>query len=89
MEPLDLEEGEEVILSLAEMPDAEAAPLLERVADLYKSVPHGKEEGPLLRILRKVRERQAELPPDTWDDLPTDLVKNRKHYMYGHPKEDD
>ena len=46
-------------------------------------------EGPLLRILRKVQERQAELPSDTWDDLPTDLVKNKKHYLYGHPKEED
>ena len=47
-----------------------------------------EKEGPLLRILRKIRERQAELPPDTWDDFPTDFVKNKKHYLYGHPKEE-
>ena len=48
-----------------------------------------QKEGPLLRILRKVQKRRAELPPDTWNDLPTDLVKNKKHHLYGHPKEDD
>ena len=45
-------------------------------------------EGPLLRILRKVQERRAELPSDTGDDLPTYLAKNKKHYLYGHPKDE-
>ena len=72
MEPLDLEEGEEVMVSVEET--------LREIVE--------QKEGPLLRILRKVQERQAELPPDTWDDLPTDLVKNKKHYLYGHPKEE-
>ena len=71
LEPLDLEEGKEVMVSVEEAP---------------REIGEQK-EGPLLRILRKVQERQAELPPDTWDDLPTDLVKNKKHYLYGHPKE--
>ena len=48
-----------------------------------------QKEGPLLRILRKVQERQAGLPQDTWDNLPADLVKNKKHYLYGHPKQED
>ena len=69
LEPLDLEEGQEVMVSVEERP---------------KEI-----EGPLLRILRKVRKRQSELPPDTWDGLPTDLAKNKKHYLYGHPKEED
>ncbi len=69
LEPLDLEEGAEVTVS---------------VEETSKEV-----EGPLLRILRKVRERQAELPPEAWDALPTDLAKNKKHYLYGHPKEEE
>ncbi len=73
LEPLDLEEGEEVMVSVDEM---------QREMGEQK-------EGPLLRILRKVQERQAELPADTWDGLPTDLVKNKKHYLYGHPKEEE
>ena len=66
LEPLDLEEGQEVMVSVEERPR--------------------EIEGPLLRILRKVRKRQSELPPDTWDGLPTDLAENKKHYLYGHPK---
>ena len=108
LEPLDLQEGEEVIVSVTETADAEATHLLGRANELDRPVsqdisvggpsdgkesrkhnPHGQKEGPLLRILRKVQERQAELPPDTWDNLPTDLVRNKKHYLYGHPKEDD
>ena len=73
LEPLDLEEGKEVVVSIEEAPQETGE----------------QKEGPLLRILRYVQERQAELPPDTWDDLPTDLVKNKKHYLYGHPKEED
>lgn len=73
LEPLDLEEGQEVVVSVEETP---------------REVENQK-EGPLSRILRKVQERQAELPPDMWDGLPTDLVKNKKHYLYGHPKEEE
>ena len=73
LEPLDLEEGREVTVSVDETP---------------REVGEQK-EGPLLRILRKVQERQAELPADTWDGLPADLVKNKKHYLYGHPKEEE
>ena len=68
LEPLDLEEGEEVEVSVTSQEAGE------------------QKEGPLLRILRKAQARQAELPPDTWNDLPTDLAKNKKHYLYGHPK---
>ena len=71
LEPLDLQEGAEVTVSVTPQENGEL------------------KEGPLLRILRKAQERQAELPPDTWDGLPTDLAKNKKHYLYGHPKEDD
>lgn len=73
LEPLDLEEGQEVVVSVEEMPGEI----------------ENRKEGPLSRILRKVQERQAELPTDVWDGLPTDLVKNKKHYLYGHPKEEE
>ena len=32
---------------------------------------------------------QKDIPPEAWNDLPTDLDKNKKHYLYGHPKEED
>ena len=45
--------------------------------------------GGLASIAAKVKELQQEIPPDAWDDLPTDLAKNKKHYLYGHSKETD
>ena len=32
---------------------------------------------------------QSKLPPDAWDGTPTDGAKNKKHYLYGHPKVED
>ena len=67
LEPLDLEEGKEVIVSIQ-------AP-----------TPQSNGEETILEMFERLRNS---VPPDTWDDLPTDLVKNKKHYLYGHPKED-
>ena len=74
LEPLDLEEGAEVTVSV------EAGPAF---------ASRSAKEGPLLRVLQKAQERQAELPPETWDNVPTDLSGNKKHYLYGHPKEEE
>ena len=68
LEPLDLEEGDEVTVLI------EGAP------------PSG---GGVAAIARKVKELQESMPPDARDDLPTDLAKNKKHYLYGQPKEED
>ena len=75
LEPLDLDEGKEVILSIQET---------EAAVDNEQSSSNGPESIPqLFERLRK------SVPPDTWDDLPTDLAKNKKHYLYGHPREED
>ena len=66
LEPLDLEDGKEVVVSIED-----AAPQA-----------NGKES--ILEMFERLRNS---VPPDTWDNLPTDLVKNKKHYLYGHPKE--
>ena len=63
LEPLDLEEGAVVSVSVEETPE--------------------EIEGPLLRILRKVRKRQAELPPDAWDGLPTNKVSAEEQAQSG------
>ena len=68
LEPLDLEEGKEVVVS---------------VEDTSQS-PKG-----LASIVEMVEEMRASYPADMWDGLPTDLAKNKKHYLYGHPKEED
>ena len=66
LEPLNLAEGEEVVVSISDASPSDNNPesMLDMFASLRKSVPH-----------------------DAWDDLPTDLAKNKKHYLYGFPKE--
>ena len=76
LEPLYVEEGAEVIVSVELVP---------------KKAPEGKpapKQG-LAAIVERVLEMQKEIPPEEWDNLPTDLAKNKKHYLYGHPKEED
>ena len=69
LEPLDLEEGAEVMVSV------EGTPV---------EVTHGSES--ILEMFQRLRES---VPPDAWDNMPTDFVKNKKHYLYGHPKEEE
>ena len=76
LEPLDLDEGAEVTVSVEDAPPPESngAPPTE-----------GSEET-LLELLERLKNS---VPPDTWDDVPSDLAMNKKHYLYGHPKEVD
>jgi len=67
-EPLDLEEGEQVTVSIEE----------------GLAVGSG-----LAGIAKRVEELHKSMPQDAWDSLPTDLARNKKHYLYGLPKEED
>ena len=71
LEPLELEEGAEVMVSV------ESA-----------TSPAGGTEGgaSILELFQRLRES---VPPDAWDNMPTDFVRNKKHYLYGHPKEEE
>ncbi|MCY3958516.1 MAG: antitoxin family protein [Chloroflexi bacterium] len=75
LEPLDLDEGKEVMVSIE---DTEAA--------VKDTPPAG--QG-LASLAARVAELRESVPPETWDGLPTDLAKNKKHYLYGHPKEEE
>ena len=68
LEPLDLEEGREVVVAIDEvpLPPPTGESILEMFERLRKSV-----------------------PPEAWDNLPTDGAKNYKHYLYGHSKVED
>ena len=68
LEPLDLEEGAEVTVSVEEAP------------------PQANGKETILEMFARLRES---VPPEEWEKLPTDLAKNKKHYLYGHPKEED
>ena len=68
LEPLDLEEGKEVVVSIEDSPSS------------------GKHRESILQMFERLRNS---VPPDTWNDLPADLTTNKKHYLYGFPKESD
>ena len=40
-------------------------------------------------ILHMFKELRESVPENTFDDWPTDLSRNFKHYLYGWPKEED
>ncbi len=74
VQPLDLEEGAEVTVSVEDGAPAKDPPPAKRG---------------LAAIVERVKEAQKSMPPDFWDGFPTDFSKNKKHYLYGHPKEED
>ena len=75
LEPIDLAEGTEVTVLVEGAEDGKAE--------------NQGSEGPLVGILTLVREMEETIPPEEWDILPRDLAKNKKHYLYGHPKIED
>ena len=115
LEPLDLEEGAEALVTvLAAAPPpgsgearevgeeagayAAAAPTkatrdpeeMRRIIDeVFRNNPRPKDGGGFSAYVRWVQEIQNALPPEAWEGGPTDLAMNKKHYLYGHPKEED
>ena len=67
LEPLDIEEGAEVRVSVEDNPPKRGTEFV-------------------LEMFDRVRDS---IPPDAWDNMPTDGSKNYKHYLYGHPKVED
>ena len=76
LEPLDLEEGSEVTVSVQD-----------GASEASGEAPAPKQG--LASIVEMVLEMQKDSPPEELANLPTDLAKNKKHYLYGHPKEED
>ena len=66
LEPLDLDEGAEVTVSIADAP------------------PPGKARESIPEMFERLRKS---VPPEAWDNMPTDGAKNYKHYLYGSPKD--
>src|SRR5262245_13791732 len=42
--------------------------------------------GPLPRILQHMAELDAQIPPEEYEKVPTDLAQNLDHYLYGAKK---
>ena len=77
LEPLDLEEGKEVEVSVRETLKA-------------KGDAPPKNPGPGAESIHDMFDRlRASIPEGAFDGMPTDGAKNYKHYLYGHPKVED
>ena len=46
----------------------------------------GKQHESILEMTDRLRQSA---PADVWDNMPTDGAKNYRHYLYGHPKEEE
>ena len=75
LEPLDLAEGAEVTLSVESPAGAKSN--------------SQSAAGALAGVLALVREMDETVPAEEWEVLPRDLAKNKKHYLYGHPRLED
>ena len=53
------------------------------VVSIQDPTPRPNGEETILEMFERLRNS---VPPDTWDDLPTDLAKNKKHYSTATPK---
>ena len=84
LEPLELEEGEEVTLSIVKIarnkPDI-PAPLKTNEERARVSGPH-----PVLAMVDRLK---AEIPGLDQIEAPPDGARNYKHYLYGFPKENE
>lgn len=85
LEPLDLEEGNEVLVSV----ESVAAGTSKNYENVSASSENSSSARGLLGIVERVQELQKSMPPEELDGVPSDGAKNYKHYLYGHPKVED
>ena len=84
IEPLDLEEGAEVTLRIVDVVSAEMASPTSRKTE--KAPASNSGTHPVIAMIDRLR---AEMPELEQEKAPPDGAKNYKHYLYGHPKEDE
>ena len=85
LEPLALEEGMEVMVSVEDV----AAGTDKNHTNASASPGSSSGSRGLTAIVERVKELQESMPPEELDGFPTDGAKNFKHYLYGHSKVED
>ncbi|MCY4575941.1 MAG: antitoxin family protein [Chloroflexi bacterium] len=85
LEPLDLEEGKEVVVSVEDV----AAGTDKNHVNASASPESSSGSRGLTGIVERVKELQESMPPEEFDGVPSDGAKNFKHYLYGHPRVED
>ena len=78
LKPLELVDGCEVVVTVD-------GGVTEAQSGAPEMQPQSEAAGP--RLLAMVDELQRKYPPETRGEHPPDFVRNKKHYLYGHPKE--
>ena len=84
LEPLDIEEGAEVTLRIVGV-EPEKPTASERARSEEEGA-RGSGTHPVLAMIERLK---AEIPELEQEKAPPDGAKNYKHYLYGHPKEDE
>ena len=92
-ESLDLEDGDVVTLSIRVDESAEDGASVSGDGNGVSDSASVEAESQrptdiqaLHEFFRKIRES---VPASEWEKLPKDGARNKKHYLYGHPKEDE
>ena len=62
----------------------EALRLLDSLATGASSEGTGGDRKPVWQVVDEIN---AGLPADTWENVPTDVSINLRHYLYGAPKQ--
>ena len=58
----------------------------EVVVSIEDATPPAERQESILEMFERLRNS---VPPDSWNNMPTDGAKNYRHYLYGHPKVQD
>ena len=91
-ESLDLEDGDVVMLSISveEIGEVgESDSVGNGVGDSASVDSEGQKPTDIPALLERIRRITASVPDSEWEKLPKDGARNKKHYLYGHPKEDE
>ena len=81
LEPLNLTEGCEITVTFD---NATVEP--EQTRSKSSAEPSRVEPETLLEMVQRIRQQY---PEDAWESVPSDFVRNKKHYLYGHAKEEE
>ncbi len=82
LEPLEFEEGKEVKLSIEDATPRDSESTL-------TSEDFGKPKQRHETVSEMFERYRRSIPKEAWEGKPTDWAKNKRHYLYGHPKEED
>ena len=95
-ESLDLEDGDVVMLSISVEGSAENGEAVDSasvsgngVGDSASVDSESQKPTDVKALHEFFRKLHESVPASEWEKLPRDGARNKKHYLYGHPKEEE